>query len=134
MKQLLTLLLCLVAFSVHARQVTVSWELPTLDCNDNPIVAGDIGQVEIYVSESSIPAQDERCSTTPDPAPAGFTPIEVPAGNTSISFDLAPGKTYFLRARVAGPGGVWSNLSTQASALVPFKEVQPPTLFIINLN
>ena len=125
------IVLFLLSNVAFATSETLSWTLPTLDCEGNALNVADLGTLEVYVSESEIPGSGAPCSSPPDPAPIGFTPVNVAAGLTTVTIDLAAGKTYFFRCRVQGPGGLWSNLSDQAVHVIPFIQVQPPVVLII---
>lgn len=117
--------------SALSTEVTLSWTLPSTDCEGNSLVVSDLGTVEVYISELTIPASGAPCSSPSDDPPTGFTPVIVPGGQTTVTLELAAGKTYFFRSRVQGPGGLWSNLSNEATHVIPFIQVQPPTVLII---
>jgi len=120
----------MLSVSVNATEVTLSYTLPIIDCENNPLSPSDLGSVEIYMSDSPIPSIGESCSNPAEPAPVGFTPVIVPAGETTVVVDLAPG-VYYFRARVSTTGGLWSNLSEQTIHTVDNIQAMPPTVFII---
>jgi len=126
-------ILLMLAFcgAASATEVTLQWTLPSTDCEGNAIAVGTLGTLEIYISETTIPSSGAPCSSPADVPPAGFTPVSVLPGDTEVTVDLAAGKTYFFRSRVQGPGGLWSNLSNEATHDIPFIQVQPPTVLII---
>lgn len=126
-------LFCLLvwASAALATEVTLQWTLPTLDCEGNPLDQTLLGPLEIYISESTIPAGGAPCSDPADAPPSGFTPVTVPPGTTELTIDLEAGKTYFFRSRVQGQGAKWSNLSNEATHVIDHIQVQPPTVLII---
>jgi hypothetical protein len=126
-----TLLLFALAGVAQATEVTLQWTLPSTDCEGNALSVVDLGTLEIYISETTIPSSGAPCSTPAENPPTGFTPVSVLPGDTSVTVDLAAGKTYFFRSRVQGPGGLWSNLSNEATHVIPNIQVQPPTVLII---
>jgi hypothetical protein len=121
----------LMATAAMATEVTLQWTLPTLDCEGNPLDQSTLGPLEIYISESTIPASGAPCSEPADTPPSGFTPVTVPPGATEVTIDLEAGKTYFFRSRVQGPGAKWSNMSNEATHTIDHIQVQPPTVLII---
>ena len=125
------LLLVVLAGVAMATEVTLQWTLPTLDCEGNALDQTLLGPVEIYISESTIPAGGAPCSDPADAPPSGFTPVTVPAGTTEVTIDLEAGKTYFFRSRVQGQGSKWSNLSNEAVHIIDHIQVKPPTVLII---
>lgn len=131
MKTLVAIALLLFASLAQATVVTLSWTLPTLDCAGNVLAVADLGTLEIYISESPIPSSGAPCSAPAEDPPAGFTPVNVPAGDTTITIDLEAGKTFHFRVRVRSRGGLWSNLSNEAIHVLPFIQVQPPTVLVI---
>lgn len=133
LKYALALVLSFFAIQLaQATEVTIMWTLPTTDCQDDPIDPADLGIFELYIGDASIPgAAPPECSAPPTVPPAGFTPVIVQPGLTSVIVDLPPGQTYFFRSRVQGPGGLWSNLSMEISHVVDFIQVRPPAVLII---
>lgn len=128
MKKLVFLLLF--AGIAQATEVTIQVRVPTINCEGGPVDASTLGQFEIYISEVPIETGPADCTTPSEPPPSGFTPITVPAGDTSIAVDLEPG-TYFIRSRIVGNGGLWSNLSPQITHTVGPIQVRPPTVIIV---
>ena len=129
-------LLSLISISAFAAPVTVSWQLPDQYCDGSQILPGDITNMEIYVSTSTIPASDVSCGGTPDTPPPGGTATVVsptPSDN-QMDIDLSPGLTYFIRARVQDANGEWSNFSNEVQRFVAFPRPEVPTITIINLN
>lgn len=117
---------------------TVSYQLPTQNCDGTAIGAGEITDLEIYISESTIPAADLPCAADGDPVddpPQGPGVIVTPADPTlnQIDLDVQPGITYFLRARVRNTAGEWSMLSAQVQRFVPFPRPTAPTITIISI-
>ncbi len=136
MRRILLACLLLMSVTVFADQVTVSWTLPNSYCNQTVIQAGEITQMEIYVSTSTISASDVPCGGVADtPPPGGTATVVTPDPNLQqVDIDLAPGVTYFLRARVQVVTGEWSNFSSETQRFVPFPRPDVPTITIINLN
>lgn len=116
---------------VTATEVTLSWALPTIDCEGNALDQSTLGVVEVYISETTIPSSGAPCSEPAEDPPAGFTPVSVVSGSTSVLIDLEAGKTYFFRSRIQGLGGKWSNLSNEATHTIDHIQVQPPTVLVI---
>ena len=131
MKTLVLIALLFFASLAQATEVTLTWTLPTLDCEGGSIALTDLGTLEVYISENTIPSNGAPCSSVPDDPPTGFTPVNVPAGLRQVTIDLQAGKTYHFRIRVRSLGGLWSNLSNEAVHVLPFIRVQPPTVLVI---
>lgn len=129
-------LLLLFPLLASAADVTIQWTTPTTNCDNTPIVPGDLTEMEIYIDTQSIPALGDPCGVERDTPPTGGTiTVVTPDPNTnSITIDLPAGQTYFLRARVRGQGGLWSNLSDpEAQKIVPFPRPGVPSITIITL-
>ena len=134
LKRLLPLLLLGLAPATWSDTLTVSWTLPGTYCSGAPIQPGDITDLEIYISESDIPSTGVPCGGPVDNPPQGPGVVVTPADPdlNQVDLDVAPGRTYFLRARVQA-GGVWSNLSNQVSRFVPMPRPDVPTITIISI-
>ena len=132
----LTALLCLLALPAFADPVTVSWQMPTSNCDGSQVLPGDLTNLEIYVSTSTIPAVGTSYGTERDTPPPGGTAtvVEPDVAVTQIDIDLAPGATYFIRMRVRNAQGEWSNFSNEVSRFVAFPRPDVPTITIINLG
>lgn len=115
--------------------LTIEYQLPTQYCDGTTLNAADITDLEIYVSEATIPAADAPCSSPVDDPPQGPGVVVTPADPnlSQIDLDVAPGLTYFLRARVRDTQGNWSNLSNQVQRNVPFPRPGVPTITIISI-
>ncbi len=114
--------------------LTIGWQLPTENCDGTSLVAGEITQIEIYVSESPIPAADLPCSTPGDDPPQGPGVVVTPADPNAneITINVDPG-TYWWRARVGKATGEWSNLSNQVTRTIEIPKPSAPTITIISI-
>lgn len=123
--------------AVYAAEVTLTWDLPTTYCDGTALDATRLGTLEIYWDTNPIPgpaAEDPDCPETALPAPEGFAPIAVPAGQTQVKVDVDPGQTYYARVRVSDTDGNWSSLTKQISTTIPFAMPRAPAVFTIQLN
>ena len=115
--------------------LTISYQMPTQYCDGTALPLADITDLEIYISEATIPAADVSCGTPVDDPPQGPGVVVTPADPTlnQVDLDVAPGLTYFIRARVRDVNGEWSNLSNQVQRAVPFPRPDVPTITIISI-
>lgn len=126
------LLALFVTAPVWAVETAIQYQLPTVDCDNQPIPAGSITAMEFYIDAMPIPASDVRCSAssdTRDTPPAGIVAV-VPAqpSDGEVRVNLAGGVTYYVRARVQGADGEWSNLSNQREITLPATPLQAPVI------
>lgn len=116
-------LLCLFPLLANAADVTLEWQWPTEYCPANgqtigdPLPIEDIQSAEIYISETTIPRQPGTCTADPDVPPNGAIIQAVSTPETSVTIDLACGKTYFFVMRVQA-NGQWSNFSAEATRIL----------------
>lgn len=134
---LTAVMLLLAAPFALAAPVTIEYQLPTETCEGQPIAAGEIEAMEIYVSAGPIPASDVACpdpGQPVDPVPQSYsTMIEATDQSGSVTVDLIGGQTYHVRARVRTAAGGWSNLSNEMTKAVPAAPVSAPVLIRIGL-
>jgi len=117
--RILITLLAFFALPAYAADVTIQWQLPTEDCNGNPVA---VEQVEILIDTASIPASDQLCPReggTVDAVPTGLDQV-IDAGDRdgSLTVNLTAGQTYYARMRVRTGFG-WTNLSNEMSVTIP---------------
>ena len=136
MRTVLFLLAFFAAGLTTAAELQLTWSAPTEDCEGQPIEAGQLATMEIYMDTKPIPGPattEEACAGAGDPPPAGFNPViaDPAAGNTTVT--VQSGKTYYVRARVQAANGVWSGFSTEAVKEIPPAALKPPAVLILNL-
>lgn len=150
MKRIVTALCCLLPAIALAAPVTIEYQLPTQDCDNQPI--GEILEAEFYVSASPIPASDTVCPAPGEPVdtvPTEFSArLDGTGSNGALQVELIGGVEYFVRGRVAtqaidpetgllavdengDPVLQWSNLSNQISFAVPERPGKAPILIRI---
>lgn len=120
----------LLSIPAYAVETTITWSLGETNCEGEP--SAPVTAVEIYVSETPIPASDEECGGAVDVPPDFAQRIEGSLDTNSATIDLIGGRTYYIRMRVSGPGGVWSNLSNETVRALPSAPLRAPV--IINLS
>jgi hypothetical protein len=137
MKYLAPIVLALffLAAPVNAADITLQWTVPATTCDNEPLAAADLTNIEIYIDTAPIqPGSVTDCTAAPVDPPAGFTPTTAGANDASVTISVLGGATYFLRARVQHVNGSWSNLSQETSVDIALGNLRPPTLIVIPLG
>mgnify|MGYP000031219114 CR=1 FL=1 len=78
MRTVLFLLAFFAAGLTTAAELQLTWSAPTEDCEGQPIEAGQLATMEIYMDTKPIPGPattEEACAGAGDPPPAGFNPV-----------------------------------------------------------
>ena len=124
-KILLTILLCVITSCAYAKPHSLTWQLPTTDCDGVPLFGVDFIEQEIIYDTSPMPMPSDStgpCFGTPDPdAPPSATVESILPTDTVITLNLQPGQTYYARARVSAyVNGNWSAWSTETQFTVPY--------------
>lgn len=134
MRNALTLIVALLLAPAIAlaAPVTIEYQLPTQDCDNQPI--GEILEAEFYVSAGPIAASDTVCPALGEPVdtvPTEFSArLDGTGSNGVLQVELIGGVTYFVRGRVRTAAG-WSNLSNEMSFAVPERPGKAPILIRI---
>lgn len=104
---------------VDKATVIITWKMPTTDCKGVAIPDGELIQLELFVSDKSIPGSGTQPCVGGDAAlPNGLVaPLQVDLSKDSYEFKLPAGQHY-ARMRVRGKEGGWSTLSNQLSFTV----------------
>ena len=108
-----------------AKPQIVSWQMPTTDCDGDPLPAADLLSFELIYDTEPMPMPSDTagpCGATEDPGPpATATVVNVPVTQTSTILNLQPGVTYYFRARISAYiSGNWSAWSVEISKTVPY--------------
>lgn len=108
---------------------TISWTLPTLDTNGQPLTgANALTSVQLFISPTSIASGSAMAPSVTLPSAGGTIP-------PNYTYTGVSGSTIFVRAKACNAAGC-SVLSTQASAVLPFPSAPPapPTSVTITLS
>jgi hypothetical protein len=129
------LLIC--ASPLLAADLTIEWRNPTTYCDDTPLPVERIKVLELYLDTKPIPgpaADADPCAEPPTEPPAGFEPVQVTGGETSVTVSVESGKTYYVRARISDIDNNWSAFTSQATKTVGFGRLSPPAVLLLQFQ